>query len=188
MRRKARLGLAAVAAGALIVSGLLATGGSAAPTPDRPTKQEIAQRLLQPSRARFITPPARAYLSMVANGDRSLSQDAQESGAKAGQPQAQTRAAESLPAAAFRNVRVNDPGADRRFLDQTTQSETTIAAHGNNVAVGYNDSQRTLLFLTAASSISGFSYSTDGGRSFHDSGALPNAPGQVNLGDPWMAS
>jgi hypothetical protein len=188
MRRKVRLGLAAVAAGALIASGLLASGGSAAPTPDRPTKQEIAQRLLQPSRARFITPPARAYLSMVANGDRSLSQDAQESGAKAGQPQAQTRAAESLPAAAFRNVRVNDPGADRRFLDQTTQSETTIAAHGNKVAVGYNDSQRTLLFLTAASSISGFSYSTDGGRSFHDGGALPDAPGQVNLGDPWMAS
>jgi hypothetical protein len=190
MRRNVRLGLAVVAAGALLVaSGLFTSGGGAAPTPDRPTKQELAQRLLQPSRARFLTPAARAYLTMVANGNRSLSQDAQGSGAKPAPPQAEARAAGSLPpAAGFPNVRVNDPGADRRFLDQTTQSETTIAAHGRNVAVGYNDSQHTLLFLTAASSIVGFSYSTDGGRSFHDGGALPNAPGQVNLSDPWMAS
>jgi hypothetical protein len=186
MRRKVRLGLAAVAVGALIASGLLATGGSAAPTPDRPTKQEIAQRLLQ-RRAQFMSPPARAYLSMIANGNRSLSQEPEGSAAKAGQPQAGPRAAESLPAAAFANVRVNDPGVDRR-IDQTTQSETTIAVHGNRVAVGYNDSQQTLLFLTAASSITGYSFSTDGGRTFRDGGALPNAPGQVNLGDPWMAS
>jgi hypothetical protein len=187
MRRKVRLGLVAATVGALIASGLLATGGSAAPTPDRPTKQEIAQRLLQ-RRAQFMTPPARTYLSMIANGNRSFSQEPEESAAKAGQPQAEAHAAESLPAAAFTNVRVNDPGADRRFLDQTTQSETTIAAHGNNVAVGYNDSQQTLLFLTAAASITGFSFSTDGGRTFTDGGALPNAPGQVNVGDPWMAS
>lgn len=189
MRRKVMLGLAAAALGALIVSGLLATGGSAAPTPNRPTKQEIAQQLLQKGRTRFMTPAARAYLSRMASGNRSLSQDAQESAAKAGQPQAAARAAESLPAAAgLANVRVNDPAADRRFLDQTTQSETTIAAHGNNVAVGYNDSQHTPLFLTAASSLVGFSFSTDGGRTFHDGGALPNAPGQVNLSDPWLAS
>jgi hypothetical protein len=87
MRRKVRLGLVAVTVGALIASGLLATGGSAAPTPDRPTKQEIAQRLLQ-RRAQFMTPPARTYLSMIANGNRSLSQEPEESAAKAGQPQA----------------------------------------------------------------------------------------------------
>ena len=175
MRRKVRLGLIVVTVGTLIASGLLATGGSAAPTPDRPTKQEVAQRLLQ-RRAQFMTPPARTYLSMIANGNRSFSQGPEESAAKAGQPQARAAAAESLPAAAFANVRVNDPRADRR-IDQTTQNETTIAAHGNRVAVGYNDSQQTLLFLTAASSISGFSYSTDGGRTFTDGGALPNAPG-----------
>ena len=188
MRRKARLGLAVVAVGALVVTGLFATGGSAAPTPDRPTKQEIAQLLLQRGRSRFMTPPARAYLSMIANGNRSLSQEPEGSGSKAGQPESGVRAAESVPAAAFANVRVNDPGADRRFIDQTTQSETTIAVHGNRVAVGYNDSQQTLLFLTAASSITGFSFSTNGGRTFRDGGALPNAPGQVNVGDPWMAS
>src|SRR4029453_7477415 len=118
----------------------------------------------------FMTPPARTYLSMIANGNRSFSQEPEESAAKAGQPQAEAHAAESLPRAPLATVRVNAPGADRRFLDQTTQSETTIAAHGNNVAVGYNDSQHTLLFLTAASSIVGFSYSTDGRRSFHDGG------------------
>jgi hypothetical protein len=186
MRRNVRLGLAAVAVGAVITSGLLASGGSAAPTPARPTKQEIAQRLLQ-RRAQFMTPPARAYLSMIANGNRALSQEPEGSRAKAGQPQALARAAESLPAPAFANVRVNDPAGDRR-IDQTTQSETAIAVHGNKVAVGYNDSQQTLLFLTAASSLSGFSFSTDGGRTFRDGGALPNAPGQVNLGDPWLAS
>jgi hypothetical protein len=187
MRRKVRLGLVAVTVGVLIASGLLATGGSAAPTPARPTKQEIARRLLQ-RRAQFMTPPARTYLGMLANGNRSFSQEPEASAAKAGQPQARAAAAgERLPAAAFANVRVNDPGGDRR-IDQTTQSETTIAVHGNNVAVGYNDSQQTLLFLTAAASITGFSFSTDGGRTFTDGGALPDAPGQVNVGDPWLAS
>jgi hypothetical protein len=186
MRRKVRLGLVAVTVGVLIASGLLATGGSAAPTPARPTKQEIARRLLQ-RRAQFMTPPARTYLSMLANGNRSFSQEPEASAAKAGQPQARAAAGEPLPAAAFANVRVNDPGGDRR-IDQTTQSETTIAVHGNNVAVGYNDSQQTLLFLTAAASITGFSFSTDGGRTFTDGGALPDAPGQVNVGDPWLAS
>ena len=41
-------------------------------------------------------------------------------------------------------MRVNDPRADRFQIVQTTQSETTIAVAGRNVAVGYNDSQRAL--------------------------------------------
>jgi hypothetical protein len=57
-------------------------------------------------------------------------------------------------------VRVNDPTRDRQFIDQTTQSETTIAVHGSSVAVGSNDSQKTLLFLTAASDLTGSSFST----------------------------
>jgi len=85
-------------------------------------------------------------------------------------------------------VRANDPGRDRHFIDQTTQSETTIAVHGGNVAVGYNDSQKTLLALTAGSNLTGYSFSTNGGGSFTDGGVLPDAPGYVNIGDPWMAS
>ena len=59
---------------------------------------------------------------------------------------------------------------------------------GRNVAVGYNDSQQSLLFTTQGSSLSGYSYSRDGGRTFTDGGPLPNRPGYVNLGDPWLTS
>ena len=85
-------------------------------------------------------------------------------------------------------MRVNDPALDSHQVDQTTQSETSVAVAGSKVAVGYNDSQRTGLFLTAGSSLSGYSYSSDGGASFTDGGALPNAPEFVNLGDPWLTS
>ena len=42
---------------------------------------------------------------------------------------------------------------------------------GRNVAVGYNDSQQSLLFTTQGSSLSGYSYSRDGGRTFTDGGS-----------------
>src|SRR6266849_2424786 len=38
------------------------------------------------------------------------------------------------------NIRVNDPGEDVGFGNQTTQSEPSIAVHKRNVLVGYNDS------------------------------------------------
>ena len=86
------------------------------------------------------------------------------------------------------NVRVNNPANDTHQTDQTTQSETSVAVAGSNVAVGYNSSQHGLLFLTAGADLSGYGYSTDGGQTFTDGGVLPNAPGNVNLGDPWLAS
>jgi hypothetical protein len=91
-------------------------------------------------------------------------------------------------AGSFTNVRVNDPSLDTHQVDQTTQSETAIAVAGSNVAVGYNDSQQTGLFLTAGSDLTGYSYSRDGGKSFTDGGDLPNTREFVNFGDPWMAS
>ena len=54
---------------------------------------------------------------------------------------------------AFSNVRVNDPSQDTHQIDQTTQSETAIAVAGSHVAVGYNDSQQSGLFLTAGSDL-----------------------------------
>jgi hypothetical protein len=39
--------------------------------------------------------------------------------------------------AAVANVRVNEPAQDVAQLDQTTQSETTVAVVGTNVAVGF---------------------------------------------------
>jgi hypothetical protein len=86
------------------------------------------------------------------------------------------------------NVRVNNPGEDTNSIDQTTQSETSLAVSGSNVAVGFNDSQQSLLTLTAGSNLSGVSYSTDGGQTFTDGGTLPNAPGKNNFGDPWLAT
>src|SRR5205807_1983860 len=66
--------------------------------------------------------------------------------------------------------------------------EPSLAAAGSNVAVGFNDSQHTLSAFTAASDLSGYAYSSNGGASFTDGGALPNAPAFVNLGDPWLTS
>jgi len=93
-----------------------------------------------------------------------------------------------LPRARLRNVLVNNPRADTHQVDQTTQSETTIAVHGAHVAVGFNDTQRTLIVPTDGSDTTGYGYSTNGGRTFHDGGTLPNPVSFVNFGDPWMAS
>jgi len=59
---------------------------------------------------------------------------------------------------------------------------------GKNVAVGFNDSQHTLLRFTAGTNLNGFAYSRDGGATFTDGGVTPNHPGCVNLGDPWLTS
>src|SRR6202521_6292147 len=81
----------------------------------------------------------------------------------------------------LRNVLVNNPGEDSHQTDQTTQSETSVAVHGSNVVVGFNDSQLFLQpFLTAGSNLSGYAYSTDGGKSFTDGGGLTNRPGEQN--------
>ena len=88
----------------------------------------------------------------------------------------------------LKNVRVNNPAADRYQIDQTTQSETSLAVHGSKIAVGFNDSQHTLLAFTAATDLQGYGYSTNGGRSFVDGGVLPNPAGFINVSDPWLAS
>src|SRR5437763_9826468 len=72
----------------------------------------------------------------------------------------------SGPARTFTNVRVNDPSEDTHQVDQTTQSETSVAVTGSNVAVGFNDSQQALLALTDGLDLSGYGYSTDGGATF----------------------
>ena len=87
------------------------------------------------------------------------------------------------------NVRVNNPAEDLQ-VDQTTQSETSVAVNGTQVVVGFNDSQKLLdgRVFTAGADLTGYAYSTDGGASFTDGGVLPNAPGQQNVGDPAVAA
>ena len=108
-----------------------------------------------------------------------------------GRPPVRARSAAptvAMPSANLSNVRVNNPALDTHEVDQTTQSETAIAVAGPRVAVGYNDSQQTGLGLTAGSNLSGYSYSTNGGKSFTDGGDIPNTREFVNFGDPWLGS
>jgi hypothetical protein len=189
MRRRSKLVTLAAVVLALATLGLTSGGSAAAPAASKPTRQDIAKRLLNSRRSQFMTPAALAAVTMIANGSKDLSPTGRSPEAEDLRPEAKAAtSAAPLAAATLPNVRVNDPGRDRTFIDQTTQSETTIAVHGANVAVGYNDSQHSLLFLTAATNLTGYSFSTNGGLTFTDGGVLPNAPGYQNLGDPWMAS
>ncbi|MEA2633551.1 MAG: hypothetical protein QOH92_318 [Chloroflexota bacterium] len=179
MFRTARLVLAIVA---IVVIGV--SNGSAAPSPQAPTKQDIAKKILASRAGQLMTGPALAYLQSVARNDHRLTPDS-TSAAKS----AKVTSAKGQGGTPLVNVRVNNPALDTHQTDQTTQSETSVAVSGSNVAVGYNNSQHSLQpFLTAGTDITGYAYSSDGGQTFTDGGALPNAPGNVNLGDPWLAS
>src|SRR5262245_65076446 len=179
-----------VVAGLVVLCTAALTGafaGTSNPAQTNAAKQKFAQHLLKTGAAQLMTWPAQAFLRIQATGDRQLSpaltgRPALPSGTAGG------AAAPAVPSANLKNIRVNNPSLDTHQLDQTTQSETAIAVAGSHVAVGYNDSQQSGLFLTAGSSITGYSYSADGGAHFTDGGALPNTPEFVNLGDPWLAS
>lgn len=165
--------------GAVGIFGLTA-GSAGAPFP-KPTKQQIAQRILDHA---ILTGPAHAFFAAQARGDQRLTSDP-----PANKMQGRNTANGNKPSGGgLTNVRVNDPGEDTHQTDQTTQSETSIAVSGSNVAVGFNDSQTTLLFLTPASDLSGYAYSHDGGATFTDGGGLPNNTPTINFGDPWLAS
>jgi hypothetical protein len=188
-----------VLAAALAVPTTLALSGAFAGTTPSAAKtallrQQAAQRLLKSPGARYMTWPAQVALHYQATGDRAFSQQLLAgSTAQAVLGEAQPAgpagpAGPAVPSADLRNVRVNNPGEDTHQVDQTTQSETSIAVSGSRVAVAYNDSQVTGLAMTAGSDLNGYSYSTNGGRTFTDGGALPNAAEFMNLGDPWLAS
>ena len=175
------IGLAVLCSAAL--TGAFA-GTSSTPLPTV-ARQQFAQHILKTRAAQLMTAPAQLALHIQATGDNQLTP------LVVGKPPVAATsgvAAPAVPSAGLRNVRVNNPALDTHQVDQTTQSETTIAVAGSHVAVGYNDSQQTGLFLTAGSNLSGYSYSSNGGKSFTDGGDLPNAREFVNFGDPWMGS
>ena len=68
---------------------------------------------------------------------------------------------------------------------QNTQSETSVVAVGNKVVAGFNDS---LVCCVPAINLSGYSVSTNGGRSFTDMGDLPWSGGVQPIGDPSLAA
>jgi hypothetical protein len=179
-------------AAGLVALSSAALAGAFAGTPStaqvNSARQQFAQQLLKNPAVR-LTWPAQLALRMQASGSSQLTQAfaGQAPALPSGTAGAAT-AAPAIPSAGLPNVRVNNPAQDTHQVDQTTQSETTIAVHGSNVAVGFNDSQQNLLPLTAGGGITGYAYSTNGGASFTDGGNLPNTPEFVNFGDPWMGS
>ena len=91
-------------------------------------------------------------------------------------------------------VTVNDNATDLDFssYDGVTQSETHSAMCGNQVVVGFNDSGsefQTAFFGTGGLSFSGAAVSSDGGRTFHDVGAVNPGTDFNNFlsGDPLVA-
>ena len=195
-RRRIGVSVSIVAIAVAVVTTVVVTGAftnaltaAAGPAAPAASRQQIAQHILRTRAAQVMTSPAQAALRMVATGSKALATGPLPGQAlPAAAPAAPVSGSAQLAKPAFTNVRVNDPSLDTHQLDQTTQSETAIAVAGSHVAVGYNDSQQSGLFLTAGSSITGYSYSADGGAHFTDGGALPNTPEFVNLGDPWLAS
>jgi hypothetical protein len=182
MKRALFVGASVTLIAAALAAGVVAAVGSgpSAVTVDRAA---VAARLLKTALPRYMTSPAQMALRMSQSGTRTLSPSPATLSATGRATGGSAAIGAGLP-----NVRVNDPAEDSHEIDQTTQSETAIAVHGSNVAVGFNDSQHTLLALTAASSLTGYAYSNDGGATFRDGGSLANPAGMVNFGDPWLTS
>ena len=95
------------------------------------------------------------------------------------------------------NVQVNDPA--KTFPDGLLgRSETTVAASddGEQIIVGWNDPDGFLrrpfslptdpFFLPGTPGLSGYGFSTDGGRNWTDGGVPPVVAGIVTRGDPWL--
>jgi hypothetical protein len=173
---------------AILAIGIVGT--NAATPAKNPTSQEIAQRILTVTGGKYMSPAAHGYLESVARNDRNVAPaSVTTSGGVPLVPAAAPGAGAALvPLVGLPNVRVNNPAEDSHQTDQTTQSETSLAVSGTNVAVGFNDSQSGFFFLTAGGDLVGYAYSTDGGLTFTDGGVLPNGPGLVNVSDPWLAS
>jgi hypothetical protein len=81
------------------------------------------------------------------------------------------------------NVQVNCRAEDGTSA-QNTESETTVAASGQKVVVGFNDS---LVCCKQAINLTGYSVSVDRGASFTDMGDLPWQPNVQPIGDPTVA-
>src|SRR2546430_9074486 len=164
---------------AAAVFAVIGVAGSTATRSSSLDRQSAAQKILTGKAGKYLTSPAQIALGMIQRKDNQLAPEHLKLGP------ARVASGGLGPAApSLTNVRVNDPSLDGNQVDQTTQSETSVGVSGSNVVVGYNDSQKTGLFLTAGSSLSGVSYSSDGGATFKDGGAIPNKPEVVDFGEP----
>lgn len=189
-----------LAAAAIVVMAMtLTSSASGQPGPRQITAQEFAQTLLaQTQDGRFLSSQGLLELQMLASGTNQLGGAPQGADTSAQKATVQKQATAPLLAPCCGpNTLVNNPAEDKYRQDQTTQSETTIAVvHRpgvNNIVVGFNDSQNTLDRTTAATNLTGYAVSKNGGKTFTDMGTLPN-PAQDgyragnNFGDPSLAT
>ena len=80
------------------------------------------------------------------------------------------------------DIQVNKSADDVANFPRITQSETSLAYFKNRILYGYNE------FNTSNNNnISGFSFSSDLGKSWTDGGTIPLNPGGSNDGDPVIA-
>jgi hypothetical protein len=101
--------------------------------------------------------------------------DAQELAGPRG-PAPPARVAPTGTGALVTNVRANDPAGEAQGA---MQSEVSIAAHGDNVLVAFNDG--------GGISYQGYAWSTDGGQTFTDGGSPPTIPNWSWASDPQTA-
>ena len=95
------------------------------------------------------------------------------------------------------NIIVNAPQVGQ-FSGLVGRNETSITLHGQNLVTGWNDAAGFCgipILLPppnctdpsqAQNGISGYAYSTDGGRNWTDGGAPPAFDGIYTSGDPWL--
>ncbi len=159
-----------------------AVGGSAEPRSER--LSSAGQAILSGQDQDAASPG----LSDSTFGPASLGSSSTRIGSQSG------RSSGSLEVEVGPNVRVNA----EQILPAAGllgRSETTVAAEeeGENIVVGWNDAQGfcgppfgVACTPQSPSGLSGFGFSTDGGRSFTDGNAPPLFNNVFTRGDPWL--
>jgi hypothetical protein len=95
-------------------------------------------------------------------------------------PRLESLEARTLPS--FTNVLVNNVAQDTTAQDTQSETSLTLAPNGN-VVVGFNDSGED----TSSTHFTGYSFSSNGGTSFTDQGALPSST-NGDAGDPVLTT
>jgi BNR repeat-like domain len=172
------------AASVLAVVTIAVGSGSAADAGASMTQREFVRSVKRSPLDRILSGPAREGLRILTGARTSTSSGEAANGRHTAQ--------RTLAAGAPANVRVNDPSNDGAGdPDMTEQNEVTLAVSGSNVVAGYNDDGTSPPPFgqqpSPATDITGYSWSGDGGQTWHDS-QLPNHSPSFNIGDPVLAA
>lgn len=137
-------------------------------------REPLEQRMIQRERLRLRNRGKRTWYGERMRPEIRPELPAADRGTGFARVEPRLRAA-SVPA----NHRINDPSGDSQ--SNTGQSELSIAAFGNNVVAAWNDGEG----FNVHRSLQGYGYSTDGGTTWTDGGAvLTPAAGMLWTSDP----